>query len=64
VRHDLRRLVQAARLRGPLVLAGHSTGGLSVRQYAGRYPNDAVGPVLVDAISEELAPLMGDLWPD
>jgi len=35
-------------------LVGHSDGGLFVRLYASRYPDEVVGMVLVDAVSEEL----------
>ena len=49
---DLDRLLRAANVEPPYVMAGHSTGGLIVRQYASRYPNRVAGLVLVDAISE------------
>ena len=51
---DLRALLRAARLRGPHVLAGHSTGGLIVRLYASTYPSQVAGLVEVDALSEFL----------
>jgi pimeloyl-ACP methyl ester carboxylesterase len=35
--------------QGPYVLAGHSYGGLSMRAFAARYPDEVVGMVLVDA---------------
>ena len=43
-------LLRAAKLPGPYVLAGHSTGGLIVRLYASTYPTEVAGLVLVDAI--------------
>ena len=49
---DLHALLQAARVPGPYVLAGHSLGGAYVRLYAATYPDAVVGMVLVDATSE------------
>lgn len=46
---DLHALIEAAGLERPLVLAGHSFGGLVVRLYANRYPQDVAGLVLVDS---------------
>ena len=51
---ELHALLRAARLRGPYVLVGHSTGGLIARFYASAYPRGVVGMVLVDALSEFL----------
>jgi pimeloyl-ACP methyl ester carboxylesterase len=49
---DLHALLQAARVPGPYVLAGHSFGGLLARLYASTYPEEVVGMVLVDAYGE------------
>ena len=46
---DLHALIEAAGLERPLVLAGHSFGGLVVRLYANTYPADVAGLVLIDA---------------
>jgi pimeloyl-ACP methyl ester carboxylesterase len=51
---DLHALLSAAKVAGPYVLVGHSYGGLVVRLYAGTYPDDVSGLVLVDALSEGL----------
>ena len=51
---DLNALLRKAWIRGPYVLAGHSTGGLFVQLYARRYPRRMVGLVLVDALAERL----------
>ncbi len=51
---DLHKLVAAARLPGPYVLVGHSTGGLIVRLFAATYPQAVSGMVEVDALSEFL----------
>jgi pimeloyl-ACP methyl ester carboxylesterase len=51
---DLHALVAAAPIETPFVIVGHSFGGLIVRLYAMRYPQDVDGMVLVDALSEFL----------
>lgn len=51
---DLHALLAAADEAGPYVLVGHSYGGVIVRLYAGTYPDDVAGMVLVDALSEFL----------
>ncbi|MBV8830016.1 MAG: alpha/beta fold hydrolase [Acidobacteriaceae bacterium] len=48
---DLRRLLQSAVIPAPYVLVGHSFGGLLVRAYAHRFPNEVAGLVLVDPVS-------------
>ena len=51
---DLHALLKAAGEARPLVLVGHSYGGLVVRLYASTYPDDVSGLVLVDALTEGL----------
>ncbi|HJS90135.1 MAG TPA: alpha/beta hydrolase [Steroidobacteraceae bacterium] len=46
---DLRAVLAAAQVRPPYVLVGHSVGGFNVRLFAGRYPNEVPGLVLVDS---------------
>jgi pimeloyl-ACP methyl ester carboxylesterase len=50
---DLHALLAEAAVPGPYVLVGHSVGGLFVRLYASRYPDEVAGLVLVDASHEE-----------
>ena len=50
---DLHILLTKAGIAGPYVMVGHSFGGLLVRFYQARYPNDVVGMVLVDSSHEE-----------
>ena len=45
---DLHRLVQAISPGQPVVLVGHSNGGLYVPLYAATYPKDVAGMVLID----------------
>jgi len=53
IAHELKQLLQSAGERGPYVLVGHSMGGYDIRVYAGQYPNDVAGMVLVDASHED-----------
>ena len=46
---ELHAALAAAGVTGPYVLAGHSFGGLPVRAFADRHPDEVVGLVLVDA---------------
>jgi pimeloyl-ACP methyl ester carboxylesterase len=55
---DLHAALRAAGVPGPFVRVGHSDGGLFVRLYASRYPDEVVGMVLVDAVSEEMETAM------
>jgi pimeloyl-ACP methyl ester carboxylesterase len=49
VAEDLHKLLTNAQVPGPYVLVGHSIGGLHVRVFAGMYPKDVAGVVLVDS---------------
>lgn len=50
---DLHTLLAQAQEKGPYVLAGHSTGGVYVRVFAARYPQEVAGMVLLDAQPNE-----------
>jgi pimeloyl-ACP methyl ester carboxylesterase len=45
---DLHTLLDRARVPGPFVLVGHSSGAQYVRIFAGRYPEQVAGVVLLD----------------
>ena len=45
---DLRTLLDRAHVRGPFVFVGHSSGAQYVRIFAGRYPEQVAGMVLLD----------------
>jgi len=51
---DLHALLHRAHIPGPYVLAGHSFGGLYVRIFAARYPNEVAGMVLIDSTGSAL----------
>ncbi len=55
---DLHALLRAARVPGPYVLVGHSMGGLFIRLYSAMYPEEVSGLVLVDALAEQIKPLL------
>lgn len=46
---NLHTLLENANITGPYVLAGHSIGGIYVRQFAAEYRDEVAGVVLVDA---------------
>jgi pimeloyl-ACP methyl ester carboxylesterase len=46
---DLHGLLAVARIPGPYVLAGHSTGGTYALNYAARYPQQVAGVALIDS---------------
>jgi pimeloyl-ACP methyl ester carboxylesterase len=52
---DLHTLLDRAGVRPPYVLVGHSLGGLFVREFARRHPEDTAGLVFVDSTHEEIA---------
>ncbi|MBZ0292128.1 MAG: alpha/beta hydrolase [Anaerolineae bacterium] len=45
---ELHALLQEADISAPVVLAGHSAGGVYIRIYAAHYPDEVAGLVLVD----------------
>jgi pimeloyl-ACP methyl ester carboxylesterase len=50
---ELHTLLAEGGIGGPYVLVGHSMGGVYMRAYAFRYPEDVVGMVLVDTSHED-----------
>lgn len=61
---DIHNLLARADVPGPLVLVGHSMGGINVRMFASMYPKDVVGMVLVDSSHEEQFARMNALIPE
>ena len=59
---ELHTLLQNAGEHPPFVLVGHSFGGYNVRVFNGRYPDEVVGLVLVDATQEDQYELLPNSW--
>jgi len=55
---DLHSLLANADVDGPLVLVGHSVGGIYVRSFAERWPDRVTGMVLVESSHENQAARM------
>jgi pimeloyl-ACP methyl ester carboxylesterase len=51
---DLAAVLRELDERGPIVLAGHSMGGLMVRLYALTHPDQVLGVVMVDAVTPDV----------
>jgi len=51
--YEMRSALHAAKERGPYILVGHSLGGLVMRVFAERYPDETAALVLVDATSPD-----------
>jgi pimeloyl-ACP methyl ester carboxylesterase len=49
---ELHQLLQALGETGPVVIAGHSWGGLLARLYASTFPTEVIGLVLIDGTHE------------
>jgi pimeloyl-ACP methyl ester carboxylesterase len=60
---DLHALLENAGIPGPYVLVGHSLGGIVARLYAGQYPGDVSGMVLIDATHEDQIEGLADILP-
>ena len=58
---DIHALIRAAALKRPVILVGHSTGGLDALLYARTYASDLDGLVLVDSPSQSAPPPPGAL---
>ncbi|MEY9835783.1 alpha/beta fold hydrolase [Streptacidiphilus sp. EB103A] len=62
IARDLHGLLDALGVTRPVVLVGHSVGGVFVRAFAGLYPDEVAGLVLVDSSHEaQRAALQGAL---
>lgn len=55
---ELRGLLRAAGVLAPYLLVGHSLGGLYVRRYAQRYPDEVAGLLLLEPAHEGFPAIM------
>jgi pimeloyl-ACP methyl ester carboxylesterase len=60
---ELKMLLDTAGEQGPYVMVGPSLGGIYVRIYAGLYPADVAGVVLVDATHEDQLDRIDAIFP-
>jgi pimeloyl-ACP methyl ester carboxylesterase len=60
---DLDRLLSKAGISGPYVVVGHSYGGLLMRLFAARHPDEVKGLVLVDSMHPEQFNVFGPTFP-
>ena len=56
---DLKRLLDGAEIKDPVVLVGHSLGGFYAKLFAATYPDRVAGLVLVDPSEERLLERVG-----
>jgi len=61
---DVARLLANSPVEGPLVLVGHSAGGLLANMYAHQHPERVVGVVLVDASHPNQLPRLRSSLPE
>jgi pimeloyl-ACP methyl ester carboxylesterase len=59
---NLRNLLQKVNIKPPYILVGHSFGGINVRLYAGKYPEEVAGVILLDSSHEDQNKKMIPLW--
>ncbi|XXM70803.1 alpha/beta fold hydrolase [Lysinibacillus sphaericus] len=51
--NNLRNLLKKADVKPPYLLVGHSFGGVNVRLFANRYPEEVAGVILLDSVHED-----------
>ncbi|MEK4245199.1 alpha/beta hydrolase [Psychrobacillus sp. FSL K6-2684] len=50
---NLRCLLRKLDIKPPYIMVGHSFGGINVRLYASKYPQEVVGIILLDSVHED-----------
>jgi pimeloyl-ACP methyl ester carboxylesterase len=64
IARELRSLLRNASVRPPFILVGYSLGGPYVRVFAGMYPDEVAGIVLVDPTQEEFMTWLNQKYPE
>ena len=59
---ELHRALQGSGEPPPYLLVGHSFGGYNVRVFAGKYPSEVTGIVLVDSPQEDQYKMLPGAW--
>jgi pimeloyl-ACP methyl ester carboxylesterase len=54
IANELHTALTNAHIPGPYILVGHSFGGLDMRIFAGRHPDEVAGVVLIDSVNPYL----------
>ena len=62
ITNDLDGVLEAVGVKGPLVLVGHSAGGVYMRAYAARHMDRVAGMVLVESSHETQGPILRPLF--
>ena len=60
---DLHRLLDTANVARPVILVGHSYGGMNVKLYAETFPSEVAGLVLINPSHEDLGRETGRIDP-
>ncbi len=55
IAENLHSLLKDAGIQSPVILVGHSLGGLFIRYYAAAYPGEVAGMVLVDSTPDDIS---------
>lgn len=56
---DLHALLKSSGIRPPVIIAGHSMGGLVARAFMSRYPGEVAGMLLIDSSHEDQVRRLG-----
>ena len=60
---EMHAMLHNAKIPAPYILVGHAFGGMNVRLFASRYPDEVAGVILVDAGHEDLFDKLPQLRP-
>ncbi len=64
INEELHALLETKGIHGPYILVGHSLGGLYMRNFAARYPDEVAGMVLVDPRPVGMNQVFHDISPE